>query len=36
MIVWKNKGTELYQQLPADCFESLKEVADFITSKNRF
>lgn len=26
MIVWKNKGTKLYQQLPADCFESLKEV----------
>lgn len=26
MIAWKTKGTELYQQLPADCFESLKEV----------
>lgn len=26
MIDWKSKGTELYQQLPADCHESLKEV----------
>ncbi len=26
MIAWKTKGTELYQQLPADCFESLQEV----------
>jgi len=26
MIVWKTKGTKLYQQLPADCHESLKEV----------
>jgi phenylacetic acid degradation protein len=26
MIAWKSKGTELYQQLPADCHESLKEV----------
>ncbi|WP_378178394.1 transferase hexapeptide repeat family protein [Aquimarina sp. SS2-1] len=26
MIVWKTKGTGLYQQLPADCFESLREV----------
>ncbi|KZS42801.1 gamma carbonic anhydrase family protein [Aquimarina aggregata] len=26
MIDWKTKGTKLYQQLPADCFESLKEV----------
>ena len=26
MIAWKTKGTELYQQLPADCHESLKEV----------
>ena len=26
MIAWKTKGTGLYQQLPADCFESLKEV----------
>ena len=25
MIAWKTKGTELYQQLPADCHESLKE-----------
>ena len=24
MLAWKTKGTELYQQLPADCFESLK------------
>jgi len=27
MIEWKTKGTLLYQQLPADCHESLKEVA---------
>jgi phenylacetic acid degradation protein len=26
MIEWKTKGTELYQQLPADCRESLKVV----------
>ncbi len=26
MIAWKTKGTKLYQQLPADCFETLKEV----------
>ncbi|WP_044403066.1 transferase hexapeptide repeat family protein [Lacinutrix sp. Hel_I_90] len=26
MIAWKTKGTALYQQLPADCHESLKEV----------
>jgi len=26
MIEWKTAGTKLYQQLPADCFESLKEV----------
>ncbi len=26
MIVWKTKGTQLYQQLPADCHKSLKEV----------
>ncbi len=25
MIAWKTKGTALYQQLPKDCFESLKE-----------
>lgn len=25
MIGWKTKGTELYQQLPADCMEGLKE-----------
>lgn len=25
MIAWKTKGTALYQQLPADCYESLKE-----------
>lgn len=24
MIVWKTKGTELYQQLPADCYATLK------------
>jgi hypothetical protein len=24
MSAWKTKGTELYQQLPADCFASLK------------
>ena len=26
MIDWKTKGTELYQQLPADCYQSLREV----------
>lgn len=26
MIAWKTKGTELYQQLPTDCHESLREV----------
>lgn len=26
MIDWKTKGTALYQQLPADCYESLKIV----------
>ncbi len=26
MISWKTKGTQLYQQLPKDCHESLKEV----------
>lgn len=26
MISWKTKGTKLYQQLPEDCFESLREV----------
>ncbi len=25
MIAWKTKGTELYQQLPKDCFDTLKE-----------
>lgn len=25
MIDWKTKGTSLYQQLPADCYASLKE-----------
>lgn len=25
MIAWKTKGTSLYQQLPADCFLTLKE-----------
>lgn len=26
MIAWKTKGTQLYQQLPADCHDSLREV----------
>ncbi|MEL7119795.1 MAG: transferase hexapeptide repeat family protein [Bacteroidota bacterium] len=26
MIAWKSKGTQLYQQLPQDCFVSLKAV----------
>ena len=26
IIAWKIKGTVLYQQLPADCYESLREV----------
>lgn len=26
MLTWKTKGTQLYQQLPADCHESLHEV----------
>ncbi|GGI55730.1 acyltransferase [Winogradskyella haliclonae] len=26
MIAWKTKGTELYQQLPKNCHESLREV----------
>ncbi len=26
MIAWKTKGTQLYQQLPKDCHESLKAV----------
>lgn len=25
MIAWKTKGTELYQQLPQECYDSLKE-----------
>jgi phenylacetic acid degradation protein len=25
MIVWKTEGTKLYQQLPKECFETLKE-----------
>lgn len=25
MIAWKTEGTKLYQQLPADCYASLKE-----------
>lgn len=25
MIAWKTKGTELYQQLPSDCYATLKE-----------
>jgi len=27
MINWKTAGTKLYQRLPKDCFETLKEVA---------
>jgi len=26
MIAWKTKGTQLYQQLPKDCYDSLREV----------
>ncbi|WP_460219868.1 acyltransferase [Psychroserpens sp. MEBiC05023] len=26
MIEWKTKGTQLYQQLPSDCHDSLREV----------
>ena len=26
MLAWKTKGTQLYQQLPADCHDSLKAV----------
>ena len=26
MIAWKTKGTQLYQQLPTDCHESLREM----------
>ena len=26
MIAWKTKGTQLYQQLPADCYSTLNEV----------
>lgn len=26
MIVWKTRGTELYQQLPAECYATLKAV----------
>src|SRR5690606_32692143 len=26
MIAWKTKGTQLYQQLPKDCYESLRQV----------
>ncbi|MEM7297759.1 MAG: gamma carbonic anhydrase family protein, partial [Bacteroidota bacterium] len=25
MIAWKTEGTKLYQQLPQECFETLKE-----------
>ena len=25
MIAWKTKGTELYQQLPSDCYATMKE-----------
>lgn len=27
MIAWKTKGTELYQKLPSECHDTLKEVA---------
>ena len=27
MMEWKTAGTKLYQQLPSDCYDSLKEVA---------
>jgi hypothetical protein len=26
LIAWKTKGTALYQQLPKECFETLKAV----------
>ena len=26
MIAWKTKGTQLYQQLPEDCHDSMREV----------
>jgi phenylacetic acid degradation protein len=26
MIAWKTKGTQLYQQLPKECHESLRQV----------
>jgi hypothetical protein len=26
MLSWKTKGTQLYQQLPGECFESLQPV----------
>lgn len=26
MLAWKSKGTELYQQLPKDCYDTLREV----------
>ncbi len=36
MISWKTAGTKLYQQLPADCHESLEEVEPLIEiPKNR-
>jgi hypothetical protein len=25
MIAWKTKGTQLYQQLPRECYESLRQ-----------
>ena len=25
MIAWKNEGTKIYQSLPMDCYNSLKE-----------
>ena len=36
MIQWKTAGTKLYQQLPKDCFETLKEVKPLLeVPKNR-
>jgi len=29
MIAWKTEGTRLYQQLPSDCFQGLKECDPF-------
>jgi phenylacetic acid degradation protein len=36
MIAWKTKGTELYQKLPKQCFDSLKECEPLVKpEKNR-